>query len=187
MAAFATHEDLAVRLGLDLTSDEQTRADALLELATGIVQDAARQRIELVENDEITVRGFFGTTYLLPERPVHAVTAISRNGTTLSADRYRIDDGDTLTSLGGWGCTRDTYTITYTHGHDPIPAAIKAICLEAVVRVWVNPGAVMSERVGSEQTAYLQQGTPTGLLLTTSETQTVRRLTRRGARSEMLR
>ena len=188
MAAFATHQDLAARLGVTLTSDEQTRATALLALASGLIRSVARQRIELVEDDTLTIRGSGESTYLLPERPVVSVSSVTINGTAADAATWWLED-DTLVRPGGFGSTRWPLVIVYTHGYpaDEIPEAIKAVCLEAVVRVWVNPGSVVSERVGSEQTTYTLQGAPTGLLLTADERRAVRHAVRRGARSEVLR
>lgn len=187
MAAFATHQDLAARLGVTLTEDEQTRATALIAVASGMIQSAARQRIERVEDDTLTIRGSRSSTILLPERPVVSVVSVTLAGTALATDTWRFEDDDTLVRRAGFGYDRDELVVVYTHGFEPIPDAIKGVCLEAVVRVWVNPGSAVQERIGSESTTYVQQGTPNGLLLTEGERRTVRQVTRRGARSEALR
>lgn len=188
MAAFATHQDLAARLGVTLTPAEQTRATTLLELASGVIQDAAGQRIELVEDDTLTVRGSRESTFLLPGRPVVSVASVALDGVTLDPADWSLDD-DTLVRRAGFGSPREALVIVYTHGYPPqdVPPVVKGVCLEAVVRAWVNPGSVMTERVGSEQATYALQGTPRGLLLTDAERRMVRRATRRGARSEALR
>jgi hypothetical protein len=183
MTQFATADELAARLGVEFTDDETTRANTLLELASGTVQAAARQHIELVTDDQLTMPGTRETAILLPERPVVAATA-SINGVQVTD--FDVRDEEALVRRGGWGGTSDTVTVTYTHGYDPVPDAIKALTLEAVVRVWVNPGSVMAERYGSEQVTYLMGAAdtmPTGLLLTKVEQETVRRVTRRGTRS----
>jgi hypothetical protein len=45
---------------------------------------------------------------------------------------------------------------------------VKTVCMEAVRRVWVNPGAVVSEGVGDTRQAY-GDAAPGGLLLTPLE------------------
>ena len=186
MAAFATHQDLAARLGVTLTAEEQARASNLIEMATGLIQAETGQTISYVENDTLTVRGTREGSYLLPQRPVVSVASVTIDGVAAAADTWWLED-EVLVRRGGFGSGRRPLVIVYSHGYEPVPDAIRAVCLEAVVRAWVNPGSVVSERVGSESTTFLQQGTPTGLLLTDAEKQTVRRVTRRGARSEALR
>lgn len=187
--AFATAEDIATRIGRALDATEAATVAMLLDLATGAIRAAARQHISLVEDDALTVRGIRGSTLLLPERPVMSVTSITLDATALATDTYYLEHGDTLNRAAGFGTYRDALVIVYTHGYadDAIPAVIKAVCVEAVIRAFVNPGSVMSERVGSEQTTYAVQGTPAGLMLTADERRAVRHATRRGARSEALR
>lgn len=186
MAQFATAADLADRLGLTFSGEEQARADALLTSASGLVQAEARQRIELVEDDALIVRGTVDDRIPLPERPVVSVASVVLDGTPIDGwflegnelVRGAVDVFDGLPLLGsaGFGYESQTLVITYTHGFDSIPDAIKAVTLEAAVRAWVNPGSVMRERHGSEGVDYALQGVPSGLLLTDQERRVVRRL-----------
>lgn len=193
---FATPDDLAARLGITLTAEEQTRATALIASASGLIQAEAKQRIERVENDVLTINGTSDERILLPERPVESVTSITLDGTPLSQGADWFLEGNSIVRVASvwsgvagvpdapfllgssFGRPNQTLTITYTHGFDPIPEVIKAICLEAVVRVWVNPGSVMRERMGSEQTDYhvLAGDAPTGLLLSKAEQRMIRRM-----------
>jgi hypothetical protein len=122
---------------------------------------------------------------------VTEVSSVTLAGDTLTVDDDWYLDGDELVRTtaaasstfphvpaSGWGLPDEELVIVYTHGYATIPDAIKVIVLEAVVRVWVNPGAVMSERFGSEQSVYATQGTPNGLLLTEAERETVREMFR---------
>lgn len=170
MAAFATHADLAARLGVTLSAGEQTRATTLLGLASDVIRRAARQNIDLATST-ITVRGASGRV-LLPQRPVISVASVSADSTT---QEFTID-GDYLT--GYWG--GQDIEIEYTHGFDPVPDAIKAVCLEVVTRVWVNPGNADQEAYGSERVSH---GASTGLVLTDEERRAVRDVIRRGSQS----
>lgn len=170
MAAFATHSDLATRLGIVLSGAEQTRATALLGLASDVIRRAARQDIDQ-NTSTITVRGAAGRV-LLPQRPVISVDTVTLDGTTQDFTL----DGDYL--AGYW--SGQDLEITYTHGFDPVPDAIKAICLEAVTRVWVNPGNAAQEAYGSERVSH---GASSGLLLTDEERRAVRDVVRRGSQA----
>lgn len=167
MEAFATPEDLAVRLGVTLTADEQTRASRLLDLASDMIRRAARQKIT-AGTSTVTVTPT-GGRLLMPERPVAGVTAISPQAS------FEID-GDYLAGLP----VGQTFTLTYSHGWETIPDAIVAICLEVVTRVWVNPGNASQEAYGSERVTH---GASTGLVLTDDERRAVRDVVRRGSQA----
>lgn len=183
MAEFATAEELAARLDLSLTEAEKARAKSLLALASGLVQQVARQVIERVEDDQLIRRGTPESTIRLPERPVESVSSVTLDGEALAEDESWYRDGNELTRPAGWGRASEALVITYTHGYTVIPDAIKAVVLEAVVRVWVNPGSVSQEGYGSERVAYADAG----LVLTREERRTVRRVVSRGSESVPLR
>jgi len=199
-ARFATADDLAVRLGLELSDDEAERAERLLEAASGLIQDEAKQTIALVEDDELTMSGTSDEVIKLPQRPVVSVASVTLDSVALAegSDWYldgnaivRIPSSSVLVLEGGeesapgggrgFGWPTQTLTIVYTHGYETIPESVKAIAVEAAVRVWVNPGSVIQERAGETSTLYNQ--TPTGLMLTSDERRAIRRFFGRSARS----
>lgn len=182
---FATADDLAARLGLTLSPDDRTRADELLQRASGLVQAAAKQQLVLVEDDVITITGPRDHQISLPERPVVSVSSVALNGTPVT--NWYLDgnelvvkrsvlwefDGDLLGSAS-FGFRGIPLVITYTHGYESPPEPAGTICLEAVRRVWVNPGGVLRERWGSEQTEFALQDAPT-LELAAPEIEQLRR------------
>lgn len=183
--ALATTEDLQARLGIEFTAAEHVRARELLELSSALIRREAGQHISLVEDDVLTIRGTDTQRLRLPERPVGDVTSVTLDGTVIDALGYYVS-GDELVRFG-WGSTAfgsplfgypsQELVITYTHGYaaGDIPGEVVAICLEAVVRVWVNPGAVVSESIGSVQTTYSVSAVP-GLMLTEDERQALNRV-----------
>ena len=181
--AFALPSDLEARLGLTLTDAEETRAEALISQAEDLVRAAARQHLSLVEDDVFTVRGSRESRYLLPERPVVSVGKVEIAG--VEVGDWHVD-GPYLVRPGGFGSSADVLTITYTHGYDVLPSLFKTVTLEAVVRVWVNPGAVMSEAYGYERVQYTP-GAPTGMMLTADERKTIREFVRRGSETTYIR
>lgn len=172
MAQFATSDELASRLGVEFSSEDSTRADGLLETASGLIKDVAKQDLELVEDDVLTRRGVNADRFRLPQRPVEAVTLVKLDGETLAADEYYLAGDQLVKTTGVWGSPLQELEVTYTHGYAAMPESLKAICIEAVVRVWVNPGAVQSENYGGESVNY---GRETGLLLTLAEERAIRR------------
>lgn len=188
MAQFAQPEDLENRLGMDFNDDDHIRAASLLEMASGLVQDAACQRIELVEDDELSMPGTNSDRITLPERPVVSIASITIDGRELTEDTDWYLKGDTIyrfTSrwVGDWcgrgfGWPRQPIVITYTHGyaeHD-VPSLVKTITLEAVQRVWDNPGGLIAERVGDTEVTFSSYNSPPqGLMLTDREERKLRR------------
>lgn len=195
MTAFATTDDLAARLGLTLTVDEQTRAEKLLELASTLIQDETGQTISLVTDDTLTTRGTTDERIKLPERPVVSIASVTLDGTPLVEGTDWYLDGNEIVSMSGdivelnvfgvadpavfplgsgFGTPDETLVIVYSHGYtaETVPGTAKAICIEAAARVWVNPGSVREESYGSSQVTY-QAGN--GLILTETERRTLRR------------
>lgn len=197
MAELASIAELEARLRVDLSDDEEAAAKTLIELASGLVQRAARQEIAEVKNDELRMRGSREFTIRLPERPITAIKSVTLDGQEIAADDYYLDGADLVRRRGvvadisdgsrcltGWGHPDVELVVVYTHGFAAanIPAAIKAVVLEAVARVWVNPGAASSEEYGSERADYRA----TGLTLTKDERRTVREAVRIGSESAAL-
>lgn len=210
MAQFATADDLATRLGLTLSTDDETRATTLLGLASGVIQDEVQKTIALVEDDTITMPGTTDDRIRLPETPVVSVSSVTLDNTPLveGADWYLdgntvyrmlasttimmaelvgINDDAFTFPLGvGFGWPTQTLEIVYSHGYpdDAVPQTVKAICLEMVVRVWVNPGSVARETVGNLYTIYdNMRFSPAGLLLTDDERVALWRLFGRRAKT----
>lgn len=202
LVTFATAADLATRLGISLTSDEQSRATALLALASGLIQDVVGQTIALVTDDTLSMPGTPEDRIELPQKPVVSVTSVSLDEVALTEGSDWYLDGSTIFRraaffsrdfgildgpylLGSaFGTPLQTLTIVYTHGYTAaeIPATVKSICLEAVVRCFVNPGAVARKTVGNTSTVYdNMRFSPSGLILTDDERRTLKR--RFGARA----
>jgi hypothetical protein len=192
MSSFATPDDLAARLGITLTDAEIARADTLLAMASELIQDEAGQKIGLVTNDVFEIPATTDDRITLPERPVVSVSSVTIDGTPLVEGSDWYLEGDTIIRLSttltlvdsaayayvaGFGLPDQTLRVTYTHGYADgvIPGTVKAICLEAAVRVWVNPGSVARATVGNTTTTYdNNRFSPSGLLLTASEVRKIR-------------
>lgn len=195
MTAFATAADFADLTGLVLTSDEQTRADNLLDRASARIRETVKQNISLVNDDTLIRPGTTDRRILLPERPVVSVASVAIDGQPIS-DWYLVGNElvrrgiayvdrildewiyDGRYGAGGFGWEQQTLTIVYTHGYadDAIPEICRSIALEMVKRVWVNPGGVIQETVADTQVTYAPYAEPPrGLALTNTERGELRR------------
>jgi len=207
LAQFATHDEFAARIGLTLTSDEQARADTLLTLASGLIQQEARQTVELVEDDVLAVPSIYGERFRLPQRPVVSISSViltphQQDPVTVDPAVYYLDKDELVRITSrlifpelqfvhwspGWLGPYWTITVTYTHGFATIPEVVKSVCMEAVVRAWVNPGSVARQTIGDTATVYdNMRFSPTGLLLTEDEKKNINDLLRRRSGSVTLR
>lgn len=186
-SAFATADELAARLGLDLTDEERTRAETLLAAASNVIRDETGLTFDL-GTTTYTRAGTSDSRIPLPERPVVSVDTVELNGSEITGwyvsgnelvrgSIYVVngpDPGDYASTSFGW--ERDTLEITYTHGYATIPGIVKQTALEMCVRVWVNPGSVVQEADGSTEATYAPYAEPPrGLMLTRAELGTLQR------------
>lgn len=183
-APFASTSELEDRLGVTLTADEHARAHRLLLAATEQIRNATGQTISLTTDAQLVSPGTYGARLRLPQRPVVAVDpTILLDGVEVASATWYLE-GDELVRVGGWGGPASAIDVLYTHGYDVIPAVIKQVTLEMVVRVWVNPGSVTQEGYGVEQVSY--PASP-GLMMTDAERTAVLRAVGRAAGSVVLR
>lgn len=142
----ATVDDIAARLGRDLTASEETRAEALLVDVSAAVRAYTGQTFSAEE----TTRRLHARAgrVRLPDRPVNGVTVIADlDGNNLEFTWY---SGDTLTlaatPIGGW------VDVTYSHGWEELPADIVAVVCQIVGRALGTPadqGAFQNESIGN--------------------------------------
>lgn len=181
--ALASTSELGARLGIDLTDAEESRAAILLSQASDLVRTAAKQHISLVTDDTLILRGQWGSRLKLPERPVSSVASVystfrDEDPVEITSDTYYLDNGGDLVKggsigvdersfslSGGWLGPAYSLTVTYTHGYSTIPVLAKAITVESVARVWVNPEGATQSNIAGVLMAYPS----TGLLLTPQE------------------
>jgi hypothetical protein len=160
MTSMVTTDELASYVGRPIESDDASALLAL-ELATAAVQDYCAQTLFLVEDEEIYAPGSGTRVVLLPEAPVSAVTALEVDGEVLDPTLYDWAADGVLTRLRGiWPLGGRRIVVTYTHGYDPIPTAIKAVVLSVAARVLDSPAAVRQETIGAYSVTYTN-GAPT--------------------------
>ena len=167
-APFFTTGELASRLRLDPTTIDTGTATLLSQLASDAVRADLRQEIDYVPNDTITLYGDNGEVILLPQRPVWNVSAVTLAGqslvpvqvnstSTMLMYQWRPDGSLRRCVYGGSFYAAELFykwplgvpvTVTYDHGYQQVPAAIKHVALELAAGVFSNPELHNSEKVG---------------------------------------
>jgi hypothetical protein len=185
--AFATAADLEDYLGVTFTPADEVRAGLLLDAATESIRAYCSQTISQATTTA-KLPGTWGPDLTLPEAPVTAVSAVTFNSETLTANsdffwnsrgtlRRCADFTVAPSGVSHWGGPEATVSVTYTHGHATIPDAIESACLSVAARLFTNPAGVQSEMLGSYQVQYDRSG-QTGAL-NEHEKQMVRQYRRR--------
>lgn len=140
MANFATVNDIAAFLQVDITTAEQiAAANRALTEATAAIRNYCRQFLELVEDEEIVLDGHGGTRLFLPQLPVLEVSAVVEDGEALTpATDYKLGQYGILHRVGGYRWPREVQVIaiTYSHGYETLPDDIVAVATRAAARAY---------------------------------------------------
>jgi hypothetical protein len=167
MEPFATPTELATYLRT-ATQDEATAGspDVLdtgvalqaLELASGDIRAVCGWSISRETVTEPLAAWSFGKVFL-PTLHLVSVT-ITADATTLTVNTdYTFTANGTITPL------RNRYVatlaeITYTHGYEPVPSAIKSVVLERAARIYSNPQQLVSATVGGVTDVFSRASAP---------------------------
>lgn len=151
---FATYEDVAVRLGRDLTAAEQETATAALADAEAAVVVYTGQTFELGPHTEKIVSAT--GTVRLAQRPVTAVTAYRIADVAQNLDSLTVS-GNVVSGLP----IGVAVELDYTAGYATVPDAVKAVVVRAALRQLVNPQGLAGYTLGG-YSAQFERGT--GLL-----------------------
>jgi len=140
----ASQADVEAALGRDLTSDEASRVDAILDKASELFRRRSGQDFT-VGSSQVRLRVSDGKVYL-PQRPVIAVTeVIDDDGNAYSTRRFK--QQLTLTD-----CLAEFVIVTYSHGGD-VPDVVR-LCIADIARkvLSIDPSAVKGMTQYSETT-----------------------------------
>jgi hypothetical protein len=166
MAALATLDDLEAVTGAPI--DDATRAERLLEMAGAAVARWCRRTLVGVSHDEIAVQVVDGAMWL-PNAPVTEVSEIlGPDGATIAQAGYEVTlRGEIVRAWGHWAPGK--YSVTYTHGYDPIPPDIALAVCQMVSRVLAGTTDGVSRETIGEATVEYTPAWSGGLALTDDE------------------
>jgi hypothetical protein len=151
MANFATVDDIATFLQVDISSAQQiAAAERALTEVTAAIRNYVDQYIELVEDDEITLDSIGGTRIFLPQLPVISIASVVEDGVELTVnDDYKLGQHGILHRIGRkWARGIQLLTITYTHGYEALPDDIVAVATRAASRAYQS-GLTAAEEEGA--------------------------------------
>jgi len=141
----------------DALSDE--RATLLLEGASSSVLAYCRRRTFAEVEDTVTLDGNGAYELLLPGAPVTAVSAVTEDpdgdGTDLLVDVEWSADGILRRTAGGRFVRRFRwYTVTFTHGYETVPEAVRNVVLRVAARGVSNPEGLATEGIGGYNAGF---------------------------------
>lgn len=175
---FISRTDLGNKLELDLSADDH--ALACVDAACDICRTISEQTFNKGTADEIVLDGSGTEVQLLPEFPVGTVTAVSEDGTALTAADYRLDpqtgslirvpaetgyisSNTMLRPTVVWNRGRRNINVTYDHGWElnDIPRDVRMVALNIAAKLYVQKSSTMFESLGAYSVRYAEEG-PTG-------------------------
>lgn len=158
--AYATVAQFATLLGTTeagLSAEQRARAELLLDLAAGVIDDELGQSL-IQEETTVELDGTGTDVLLLPRWPVTAMASVTVIDDLDEDPVEVVEDVDFRWSRDGrlrrlcrcWPCVERAVTVTYTAGYpdEEIPAGIQSITLRLARQGWENPGGKESERLG---------------------------------------
>lgn len=139
MVNFCSVVDLEQFLQIDISGAASVdSADRAIQEASVAIQNYCRQQIEQEEDDAITLDSAGGRRLFLPQLPVSDISSVIEDGEPLvEGDDYKLGQHGVLHRVDqNWAAGIQIVTITYTHGYDPIPGDVLAICTRAGARAY---------------------------------------------------
>lgn len=158
MDPFASAANLAAKLGITEDALDSDRATLALENASGVIRDRCGWSISR-ETVTDTLDGDGGRSLWLPTLKLVDVASVAVGGQTLTVEKdFDWTAYGKLIRAGHWPHRPRSITITYTHGYDPVPDGVRAVCLKLAVSSYENTsgGKNRSETFGPfiEATSY---------------------------------
>lgn len=170
----ASIDDLTAR-GMPVDAGEVPMANLYLDVASTAVREAAGTTISRATS-VVTLEGSPGQWLTLPGAPVHEVTAVSIDGSTVTG--WRLVSGRLWLARGWGGCEPTEVEVTYTHGLVDVPADIvDLVCRMAAAAIityrttdngegMAAEREVTAERLGDWSVSYASDGRVSTMELT---------------------
>ena len=165
--SLATVADFELLTGTDVPADDEPRVQALLDAASAAVQGATGQTLVLERTTELVVLDYYSPSLLLDEGPVVEdlladpaveVVVLDPSGELVPRDHYTVlADAAALKHCDCHAWSPGCYSVTYSHGFDPVPADLVALVCGSAARVLAVPAGmagVQAQSVGSYSVTF---------------------------------
>lgn len=164
--AFITIDDLsAVRQRT--TAPDDALAIMAISAACNTLRAESAQSLDYAESTDVMVTADgFTDTILLPETPVHEVTAVKLAGLPIDSSSWFLDkeDGSIKAKWYNWIRGRYVYTVDYKHGYliaadvskpnvPTFPPALRLLAATVAARIY-DQGIVAQESVGGYSATF---------------------------------
>ena len=166
---FITIDEL--RAAVQSAIEDETLANSMIEMACAAVRAEVSQTINVVEDDEVTLDGNGAQVLCLPELQVISVSEIALAGRVLGEDEYDWSSSGQIWRRSrpqhryGWNPDGPVWprvprvvSVTYDHGWvqgSPQLEAARTVALGIAARLFRNPDALQSERIGDYSRAFV--------------------------------
>lgn len=161
-------DDIVVLLGRALTTEENSRAPRLIEIAESALEAAMPGFSFATGTETADILWHDPDVFWTPRYPVSAVHELVVGGATVDPAGYRWDEKGRIELLAGWpswvvngpwiATGWPIVTVDYDFGLDPAPAVMAGIAAQMAATVLrrqaTNPTNVASETIGSYSVSY---------------------------------
>lgn len=143
MSAFASSTDL--QNWLQLSTVNTAAAELALNVASSTIRTWCGWPISEEEDVTAVLDGTGGRTLWLPTLKLTAVSSVEVDADplTVGTDFDWTSYGKLIRS-GRWPSTPRSVEVTYTHGYEVVPDAVKGACLMVAARAYNNPEMMRS-------------------------------------------
>ncbi|MBL3670806.1 mobile element protein [Streptomyces sp. M2CJ-2] len=146
----ADPEDLAVLLKLPA---DDVRLLAALRAASRRFRGQVRHPVSLVTDDTVFLDGSGQRVLRLPAAPVRRVTAVEVDGQAIEGVKVRRQAGLLLHPSGCWPEWAEV-TVTYDHGHDPVPEDVAEVVVDQARVIYRTDPAIQQITTGTESVSF---------------------------------
>lgn len=148
--------DIEARLGRTLTPDEANAVTELIGDVSALVESYCRRDWRVHEDDVIELEGWSDRELKLPGSPVLSVRYLTIDDKDITEFRLV---GNSLWRRWGWQShpgdpLPSKVVVTYTHGTDKVPADVKAVVCNEVMRVLGKEVGATAETIGEHTLSY---------------------------------
>lgn len=158
-----TVTELEAFMGKDFDDMETAQAEAQIEVVQTFIEEYTGLSFTHVPEDEIIIQADGHGIIELTSKPVNDVGPIL----DINGDEIDYWEFDGLSAVYNFFPNQVVY-LTYDHGYEEVPKAVKAVALGMTSRVMYNPSGLRQETVGAISVTYPGIGGEAGTINITS-------------------